>query len=52
MCGHCHGVSTAIAVRRSPEGWHDLIEDMRARGAQGITQKQHVYRITCLAISA
>lgn len=35
MCSQCHGVSTAIAVRRSPEGWHDLIQDMRARGAQG-----------------
>jgi len=35
MCGQCHGVSTAIAVRRSPDGWHDLIQDMRARGAQG-----------------
>ncbi len=35
MCSQCHGVSTAVAVRRSPDGWHDLIQDMRARGAQG-----------------
>jgi quinoprotein glucose dehydrogenase len=35
MCGQCHGVSTAIAVRRSPDGWRDLIQDMRSRGAQG-----------------
>jgi quinoprotein glucose dehydrogenase len=35
MCGQCHGVSTALAARRSPKGWHDLIQDMRARGAQG-----------------
>jgi glucose dehydrogenase len=35
MCSQCHGVSTAIAVRRSPDGWHELIQDMRARGAQG-----------------
>lgn len=39
MCGQCHGVSTAIAVRRSPDGWHDLIEEMRARGAQGDNPK-------------
>ena len=39
MCGQCHGVSTAIAVRRSPEAWHDLIQDMRARGAQGDNAK-------------
>lgn len=35
MCSQCHDVSTAIAVRRSPEAWHDLIQDMRSRGAQG-----------------
>ena len=35
MCGPCHGVSTALAARRSPRGWHDLIQDMRSRGAQG-----------------
>jgi quinoprotein glucose dehydrogenase len=35
MCGQCHGVSTAIAVRRSPDAWHDIIQDMRARGAEG-----------------
>lgn len=35
MCGQCHGVSTAIAVRRSSDGWRDLIQDMRSRGAQG-----------------
>jgi len=39
MCGQCHGVSTAIAVRRSPDAWHDLIQDMRARGAQGDNAK-------------
>jgi quinoprotein glucose dehydrogenase len=39
MCGQCHGVSTAIAVRRSSDGWHDLIQDMRARGAQGDNAK-------------
>jgi quinoprotein glucose dehydrogenase len=39
MCGQCHGVSTAIAIRRSSEGWHDLIQDMRARGAQGDNEK-------------
>jgi len=39
MCGQCHGVSTAIAVRRTPDGWHDLIQDMRARGAQGDNAK-------------
>ena len=35
MCSGCHGVSTAVATRRSPDGWHDLIQDMRTRGAQG-----------------
>jgi hypothetical protein len=35
MCGRCHGVSTALVARRSPEGWRDVIQDMRARGAQG-----------------
>ena len=35
MCGQCHGVSTALNARRSPKGWTDLIQDMRARGAQG-----------------
>ena len=35
MCGQCHGVSTALAARRSPKGWADLIQDMRARGAPG-----------------
>ncbi|HEY1215081.1 MAG TPA: hypothetical protein VGE93_15735, partial [Bryobacteraceae bacterium] len=35
MCGKCHGVSTAVANRRSPDGWRDLIQDMRSRGAQG-----------------
>lgn len=35
MCGQCHGVSTAVAVRRSSDAWHDLIQDMRSRGAQG-----------------
>src|SRR4051794_14294478 len=35
MCGRCHGVSTALVSRRSPEGWRDVIQDMRARGAQG-----------------
>lgn len=35
MCGPCHGVGTAIAVRRSPDGWHDLIQDMRSKGAPG-----------------
>lgn len=35
MCGQCHGISTAVAVRRSPDAWHDLIQDMRARGAAG-----------------
>ncbi|AFL88062.1 glucose dehydrogenase [Terriglobus roseus DSM 18391] len=39
MCGQCHGVSTAVAVRRSSEGWHDLIQDMRSRGAQGDNAK-------------
>ena len=39
MCGQCHGISTAVAVRRSTEGWHDLIQDMRARGAQGDNAK-------------
>ncbi|HEY9138865.1 MAG TPA: PQQ-binding-like beta-propeller repeat protein [Terriglobus sp.] len=39
MCGQCHGVSTAISIRRSPDGWHDLIQDMRARGAQGDNAK-------------
>ena len=39
MCGACHGVSTAVSMRRSPEGWHDLIQDMRARGAQGDNAK-------------
>jgi quinoprotein glucose dehydrogenase len=39
MCSQCHGVSTAIALRRSPEGWHDLVQDMRARGAQGDNAK-------------
>jgi quinoprotein glucose dehydrogenase len=39
MCGQCHGVSTAIAVRRTPDGWHDLIQDMRSRGAQGDNAK-------------
>jgi mono/diheme cytochrome c family protein len=39
MCGQCHGVSTAIAVRRTPDAWHDLIQDMRARGAQGDNAK-------------
>jgi hypothetical protein len=34
MCGQCHGVSTAIAVRHSSDAWHDLIQDMRSRGAQ------------------
>ena len=35
MCGQCHGVSTALSARRSVKGWRDLIQDMRARGAQG-----------------
>jgi quinoprotein glucose dehydrogenase len=35
MCGQCHDISTAVAVRRSPDAWHDLIQEMRARGAQG-----------------
>jgi quinoprotein glucose dehydrogenase len=35
MCNSCHGVSTAVATRRSPDGWHDLIQDMRSRGAPG-----------------
>jgi len=35
MCNSCHGVSTAVAVRRSPDGWHDLIQEMRSRGAPG-----------------
>jgi len=35
MCGRCHGLSTVVAVRRSPDGWHDLIQDMRSRGAPG-----------------
>jgi glucose dehydrogenase len=35
MCGPCHGVGTAVAVRRSSDGWHDMIQDMRARGAPG-----------------
>jgi len=35
MCGKCHGLSTVVATRRSAEGWHDLIQDMRTRGAQG-----------------
>lgn len=35
MCGQCHDVSTAVAVRRSSEAWLDLIQDMRSRGAQG-----------------
>ena len=35
MCGQCHGVSTAVAAHRSPDAWHDLIQDMRGRGAQG-----------------
>lgn len=35
MCTQCHGVDTAVAVRRSPDAWHDLIQDMRSRGAQG-----------------
>ncbi len=39
MCGQCHGVSTAVAVHRSPDAWHDLIQDMRARGAQGDDEK-------------
>ena len=39
MCSPCHGVTTAISVRRSPEGWHDLIQDMRSRGAQGDNAK-------------
>ena len=39
MCSPCHGVTTAISVRRSPDGWHDLIQDMRSRGAQGDNAK-------------
>ena len=35
MCAPCHGIATAIATRRSSDGWHDLIEDMRTRGAPG-----------------
>ena len=35
MCNSCHGVATAVATRRSPDGWHDLIQDMRSRGAPG-----------------
>lgn len=35
MCNSCHGVSTAVATRRSADGWHDLIQDMRSRGAPG-----------------
>jgi glucose dehydrogenase len=35
MCGACHGVDTAVAVRRTSDGWKDLIQDMRVRGAQG-----------------
>ncbi|WP_263418131.1 outer membrane protein assembly factor BamB family protein [Terriglobus albidus] len=35
MCGKCHGLSTVVANRRSPDGWRDLIQDMRSRGAQG-----------------
>lgn len=35
MCGPCHGVNTALSARRSPQGWRDLIQDMRSRGAQG-----------------
>jgi len=35
MCNSCHGVSTAVATHRSPDGWHDLIQDMRSRGAPG-----------------
>ena len=39
MCGQCHGISTAVSVRRSSDGWHDLIQDMRSRGAQGDNAK-------------
>ena len=35
MCGQCHGISTTVAVRRSSDAWHDVIQDMRSRGAQG-----------------
>ncbi len=35
MCSNCHGISTALATRRSPDGWHDLIQEMRSRGAPG-----------------
>jgi len=35
MCNSCHGVSTAVATHRSSDGWHDLIQDMRSRGAPG-----------------
>jgi quinoprotein glucose dehydrogenase len=35
MCAGCHGLSTAVAVRRSSDGWRDLIQEMRSRGAPG-----------------
>ena len=35
MCSNCHGISTALSSRRSPDGWPDLIQEMRSRGAPG-----------------
>ena len=35
MCSDCHDLDTAIGRRRQPKDWHDLVELMRQRGANG-----------------
>ena len=35
ICSGCHSTSVATAEHRTPESWANVVDDMRARGANG-----------------
>jgi mono/diheme cytochrome c family protein len=35
ICSGCHATSVATAERHTAEGWANIVDDMRARGANG-----------------
>ena len=35
VCSGCHDPAVAAQQRLSPDGWHEMVETMAARGASG-----------------